>query len=143
MAFAVLEDQIGSVELMVFPDTYAKTSVFLKTDEPLLVTGIVDVSEENCKVKAMEIIPLSVAKEQNTQRVNFIVKTDSLRREQLESLKMIISRHRGDCTAYLQIIIPDIGRTTIKLPDSCSVKACEDMSLEVENLFGGNVTAFA
>jgi DNA polymerase-3 subunit alpha len=142
MAFAVLEDQIGSVELMVFPDTYAKTSAFLKTDEPLLVTGIVDVSEENYKVKAMEIVPLSVAKEQNTQRVNFIVKTSALRREQLEALKMIISRHRGDCTAYLQIIIPDISRTTIKLPDSCSVKACEDMSLEVENLFGSNVTAF-
>jgi DNA polymerase-3 subunit alpha len=143
MAFAVLEDQIGSVELMVFPDTYVKASVFLKTDEPLLVNGIVDVSEENCKVKALDVIPLSVAKEQNTRRVNFIVRTNAVRREQLESLKMIITRYRGDCTAYLQIIIPDTSRTNIKLPDSYSVKACEDMILEVESLFGYNATAFA
>ena len=143
MAFAVLEDQIGSVEIMVFPDVFTRVSEFLKTDDPLLVTGIVEFSDENCKVKTTDIIPLHMAKEQSARRVNFIVKTDLVRREQLESLKMIISRYGGDCKAYLQIVIPDKSRTTIKLPDSCSVKACEDMSQEVESLFGYPATTFA
>jgi DNA polymerase-3 subunit alpha len=143
MAFAVLEDQIGSVEIMVFPDVYTRVSEFLKTDDPLLVTGIVEISDENCKVKTTDIIPLHMAKEQSAKRVNFIVKTDVVRREQLESLKMIINRYGGDCKAYLQIVIPNKSKTTIKLPDTCSVKACEDMSQEVESLFGYPGTTFA
>jgi DNA polymerase-3 subunit alpha len=143
MAFAVLEDQIGSVEIMVFPDVYTRVSEFLKTDDPLLVTGIVEFSDENCKIKTSDIVPLHMAKEQSAKRVNFIIKADSVRREQLDSLKIIIDRYRGDCAAYLQIIIPDRSMTTIKLPDTCSVKACEDMSQEVESLFGYPGTTFA
>jgi hypothetical protein len=53
---------------------------------------------------------------------------------------MIISAMGGRIS---QVVIPDKSRTTIKLPDSCSVKACEDMSQEVESLFGYPGTTFA
>jgi DNA polymerase-3 subunit alpha len=74
MAFALLEDRLGSVEIMVFPDVFAKASEFLKTDEPLLVTGTVDAGEESCKIKVTEIIPLCAAKEQNTRKVSFTLR---------------------------------------------------------------------
>ncbi len=142
MAFAVLEDRLGSVEIMVFPDVYAKASEFLKTDEPLLVTGIVDAGEESCKIKTTEIIPLRAAKEQNTRRVSFTLRAQSLQRTDVEALKEIISRYRGNCGAYLYIIVPERIRTTVKLPDSYSVQASEDLTLEVERLLGYNATTF-
>jgi DNA polymerase-3 subunit alpha len=142
MAFALLEDRLGSVEIMVFPDVFARTSEFLKTDEPLLVTGTVDVGEESCKIKAMDIIPLCTAKEQNTRKVSFTLRADSLEKTQMESLKDIISRYRGNCGAYLNIMIPGRIRTIIKLPELYSVRASEDLTLEVERLLGYNATTF-
>jgi DNA polymerase-3 subunit alpha len=142
MAFALLEDRLGSVEIMVFPDVFAKASEFLKTDEPLLVTGTVDAGEESCKIKVTEIIPLCAANEQNTRKVSFTLRAGSLERSQMESLREIISRYRGNCGAYLNIIIPEKVRTTIKLPESYSVRASEDLTLEVERLLGYNATTF-
>jgi DNA polymerase-3 subunit alpha len=143
MAFAVLEDRLGSVEVMVFPDIFSRTSEFLKSDEPLLVTGTVEAGEDSRKIKATDIVPLCTAKEQNTSKVFFTLKADLLQREQLESLKDIICRYRGACRAYVRIIIPERIRTTIRLPDSYSVRASEDLTLEVERLLGYNATTFA
>jgi DNA polymerase-3 subunit alpha len=142
MAFAVLEDRLGSVEIMVFPDVFARASEYLKSDEPLLVTGIVDIGEESRKIKTTEIIPLRMANEQQTQRVNFTLMARSLQVPQLESLKEIICRYRGACKAFLHIVTPERIRTTIILPDTYSVQASEDLSLEVERLLGYNATTF-
>ncbi|HET6421198.1 MAG TPA: DNA polymerase III subunit alpha [Geobacteraceae bacterium] len=142
MAFALLEDRLGSVEIMVFPDVFAVASEYLKSDDPLLVTGTVDIGEESCKIKATEIIPLRIANEQKTQRVNFTLFARSLQVSQLESLKEIISRYHGACKAFLHIVIPEGIRTTIVMPDAYSVQASEDLSLEVERLLGYNATTF-
>ena len=142
MAFALLEDRQGSVEVMVFPDVYAKCSSYLKGEEPLLVTGTVEKGEESCKVKAVEITVLGSLKETHSRRVSFTLKASEVRREQLQSLKEILARHRGDCPACLQVIIPETCRTIIKLPAACSVRASDELSLEAEGLFGYNVTTF-
>jgi DNA polymerase-3 subunit alpha len=143
MAFAVLEDRLGSVEIMVFPDVFSRTSEFIKSDEPLLVTGTVEAGEDSRKIKATDIVPLLTAKEQNTSKVFFTLKADMLQRDQLESLKDIICRYRGSCKTYVHMIIPERIRTTIRLPESYSVQASEDLTLEVERLLGYNATTFA
>jgi hypothetical protein len=42
----------------------------------------------------------------------------------------------------LNIMIPGRIRTTIKLPELYSVRASEDLTLEVERLLGYNATTF-
>jgi DNA polymerase-3 subunit alpha len=142
MAFALIEDQMGSVELMVFPDVYGKCSPFLKTDDPLLVTGILEVGEESCKIRATDVSPLGALKETHSRRVNFVLDAAKASRAQLQSLKDIIGRHPGECPSRLQIVIPDTCRTTLRLPSSFSVRPSDDLSLEAEGLFGYNVTVF-
>jgi DNA polymerase-3 subunit alpha len=83
-----------------------------------------------------------MANEQQTQRVNFTLMARSLQVSQLESLKEIICRYRGACKAFLHIVTPERIRTTIILPDTYSVQASEDLSLEVERLLGYNATTF-
>ena len=118
MAFALIEDQLGSVELMVFPDVYGKCSPFLKTDDPLLVTGILEVGEESCKIRATDVSPLGSLKETHSRRVSFILDASRASREQLQSLKEIIGRHPGECPARLQVVIPG------HLPDDYSSSVC-------------------
>jgi DNA polymerase-3 subunit alpha len=50
MAFGRVEDLTGSVELVIFPDTYAKFSHLLKEEKPLLVGGGLEVEEGNPKI---------------------------------------------------------------------------------------------
>jgi len=142
MGFATLEDQTGSVEVMVFPDLFVKCAEYLRSDEPLLVTGTVEVGEESCKVKATEVLPLRVITEKRTTRVHFTLKTEGLERDHLESLSDIIGRFPGECRAFLHLEIDGRSRTTINLPAACSVLATEEMITEVEHVFGYNVTTF-
>lgn len=142
MAFAYLEDQLGTVEVMVFPDVYAGASGILKSDDPILVTGILETGDESCKLKATEIVPLASLRETRSSRVRFNLDAADVRREQLVSLREIIGRHRGECPAFLQVIIPETCRTLIRLPGDCAVRPCDDLSLEAEALFGYNVTTF-
>jgi DNA polymerase III subunit alpha len=142
MGFVMLEDLIGSVEVVVFPDTYGKVVEYLKSDLPLMVSGTVDVGEKSTKIKATDIVPLREMTERETRRVWFTLTTDGLERDRLESLKEIIGRYRGNCRAYLRFVIPGECSATINLPDSCMVAASEDLSLEVQGLFGYNATSF-
>src|SRR6266571_127953 len=89
MAFVTLEDLHGVVEVVVFADVYLKAAGFLKGEEPLLVTGTVDVGEESCKVMAKEIVPLREASEKQATRVHFQLKTPGLQKQQLALLKEI------------------------------------------------------
>ncbi len=142
MAFFAIEDQYGSVEVMVFPDTYVKCSIHLKSDDPILLTGTVEAGEDSSKIKATEIVPLREVNERETKRVHLNVSTRDLDRGQLESLRDIMGRYRGSCATLLHLEIPDTCRTTIVIPEAWRVAASEDLSLEVANLLGYNAVSF-
>jgi DNA polymerase-3 subunit alpha len=130
------------VEVVVFPDSYAKAVEYLKSDLPLMVTGTVDVGEKSTKIKAVDIVPLREMTERETRRVWFTLDTAGLERQQLESLKGLIGRYPGNCRPCLRLVIPGECSAVINLPDSYKVAASEDLSLEVEGLFGYNAVSF-
>ena len=142
MGFVTLEDLTGSVEVVVFPETYAKAVEYLKSDVPLMVTGTVDIGEKSTKIKAIDIVTLRDLSERETRKVFFNLSAAGLEREQLASLRELIGRYRGTCRSYLRISIPEQCETTINLPESCMVAANEDLSLAVESLFGYNAVSF-
>jgi len=65
-----------------------------------------------------------------------------LDRDHLESLKGIFAAHQGGCRSLLHIVIPEKSRTTIRLPESCKVTACEELALAVKELLGYNAVTF-
>ena len=42
MAFAALDDDTGTIELIIFPKIYAANKLVWQVDQPVLVTGKVD-----------------------------------------------------------------------------------------------------
>jgi len=142
MGFINLEDLTGSVEVIVFPETYARAADHLKSDTPLVVSGSIDIGEKSTKIKATDIVPLSDLTERETKRVCLTLRTVGLERGHLESLKGIIGRHRGNCRVSLRFQLPEQCAVTINLPDAYSVAAREDLSLEVESLLGYNAISF-
>src|SRR5216117_2225545 len=52
MGVILLEDWEGTVEVLVFPDTYAKYQRLLETDAPIFVKGTLDNDESTIKILA-------------------------------------------------------------------------------------------
>ncbi|PLX86836.1 MAG: DNA polymerase III subunit alpha [Desulfuromonas sp.] len=142
MAFVTLEDLSGSVEMVVFPETYAAGMELFQGEEPLLVAGELDVGEEACKLLVNEVMLLRDAREQHTERVRIRLTTPGLNDVQLRSLKQIVQRYRGGCSVHLHVVIPNRSETIIQLPDRLRMAASDEAMAEAEALFGYNVMTF-
>jgi DNA polymerase-3 subunit alpha len=142
MAFVTLEDLSGFVEMVVFPETYLAASELLKGEEPLLVSGTLDVGEETVKLMATEILPLREVKERMTTRVHFRLTTPGLDAGQLTALRDIMARHRGSCEAVVHLVIPNRSETVLLLPEGLKVAASDEIMDATEKLFGYNVVTF-
>ena len=142
MAFVTLEDLSGSVEIIVFPEVYAASMELLKGEDPLLVSGELDVGEESCKILAAEVALLRDAKETMARRVHIRLTTPGLDEMQMRQLKAIVQRYRGKCEVQLHIVIPNRSETIIKLPDQLKMSASDEAMADAEALFGYNVMNF-
>lgn len=142
MGFVVIEDLTGSVEVVVLPDIYASAVECLKGEEPVLVAGTLEIGEKGAKIKASEVSSLREVQGRDTRRVHFTLSVTGLEIEQLETLKGILASHQGPCNSLLHIVIPESSKTTIKLPESCNVTACEELALAVRELLGYNAVTF-
>ena len=142
MAFVTLEDLTGFVEMVVFPETYQASMELLKSEEPLLVAGTLDIGEETVKLMANEVLALREVKERLTSKVHFRLTTPGLDESQLRALKEIMARHRGNCEALLHLIIPNRSETLLSLPETLKVAASDEIMDDTEKLFGYNVVTF-
>lgn len=142
MAFASLEDLSGFVELVVFPEPYQAGSELLKGEEPILVSGTLDVGEEAAKVLVNEIVPLADAQQQMTRRVHFRLAGEKLDERRLRNLKNVMERHRGKCEAVMHMQVPGTAEAVISLPKKIRVAASEGIKEETTKLFGYNVVTF-
>lgn len=142
MAIVTLEDLAGVVEVVIFPELYSVCAELLSGDEPLLVTGGLEVGEESCKIIATEVMLLSNVKEAQSSRVHFRLSTPGLDIGQLRELRSLLLRHRGSCEVFLHMEIPNRSETVIKLPENLKVAANDQIMDDTKRLFGYNVVTF-
>ena len=68
MAFINVEDMYGSVEVVVFPNSYALCQNFINADEIVIVNGKADISSEgDGKIIAEKITPIDSEEGQETE----------------------------------------------------------------------------
>ncbi len=142
MAFVGLEDLMGTVEVVIFPETYKLAAYHLKSEIPLLVKGRADIGEESVKLIASEVLPINEVREKMTKSVHFRITTPGTEKEQIEKLRNIIDSYRGNCDAYVHVVIPSRSETVISLPDTIKVNPSDELLRDVEKLFGYNLVAF-
>lgn len=56
MAFLTLKDCDGTVEVLVFPDAYAKCTHRLQVDAAVVVTGAINLREDKPKIYATDVM---------------------------------------------------------------------------------------
>ncbi len=136
MAFVRLEDLKGSVELIVFANTYAESAAWLAGEEPLLVEGAVDRDERNVKVIAKKITPLDSAAQSLTTGLRLKVEATGLTREKMLKLRQILAGHSGGCRVYLHLKVRGKGEAVLALPSQYRVSPSLELTDQVNKLFG-------
>ncbi|MDV2502375.1 MAG: DNA polymerase III subunit alpha [bacterium] len=148
MSFITLEDLHGFLEVIVFPDIFQRVEELLMAvemgdEQPVMVRGTVDVTDEAVKVIASSVTPLEEYAERVATRVTIQVPTTGMTAEDLSALKAILERHPGDARAELRLTGVDRRSTTLALDRDLGVAATAELIEEVEALLGQNRVHFA
>lgn len=137
-----LEDKSGTVEVICWPEMYKRAEIDLTTDEPICVTGTLEVGEERCQVIADSVDLLARTRERTVQQVHFALCADRVDEERLRVLRQTLAEHRGECPAFLHLLLANRTETIIALPSELRVAPTEGMLDAVERLFGRGVASF-
>ena len=136
MAFCAIEDQSGSIEVVVFPEVYAKAHMLLADEEIVIMEAEVQKNENIVKLIADKIIPIDQASRKWTNGVLIKVDAQKSSPDTLEKLKSIIKKYPGDCTACLKIEIDDKPPVLVKLSDEYMTGSEPFFYEKVEELLG-------
>ncbi|MBI5968334.1 MAG: DNA polymerase III subunit alpha [Deltaproteobacteria bacterium] len=142
MAFVTLEDLNGMVEVIIFSELYKNSSLFLKSEDPIFIKGKVDVGEDSVKVIASEVFPFDQAMNKLATSVHLRVRSEGLGREDLVALKEIFQDCRGDCPAYLHLILPGKREAVIVLGDEWKLSSTDQLVRRIRDLLGYEAVSF-
>jgi DNA polymerase-3 subunit alpha len=137
MAVFMLDDTDGSVEVVVFPETFAKHASLIDTDAMLLVRGKFEKDDESARLVATELLPIAALVERTTREIAIHLKAPAHGRSTFEALAELLSRHRGDRRVYLELDVPGKnGSLRVRADVTQRVKPSERLLNEIEQLCG-------
>ncbi len=137
-----LEDRVGVIEAIAWPETYRRCEQIIHATEPVVISGTVDVREERYQVIVDEVRILTQAREESVKQVHIALRVERLNQEDLVTLRRTLEVHRGTCNAFVHLLLPNRTETVIALPPELKVAPTESMVEDVEHLFGTGVTSF-
>jgi len=124
MAFGILEDATGSIELVVFPKTYAATRSIWIADQPVLVTGRVDFKDRLSLIVDTALRPTDdqLIKKVSSSASTYILSLDShTKREDLVEINQLLKSNPGENQVIIELTNGGTKTKTIKLPFAVDV----------------------
>jgi DNA polymerase-3 subunit alpha len=137
MAVFMLDDVAGNVEVVVFPETFAKHGMLVESDALVLVRGKLEKDEESARIVATELMPVAALKERTTREVAIHLAVPPHGRPTFEALAELFSRHRGDRRVSLELNVNGQPRALrVRADVAQRVRPSEKLVAELELLCG-------
>src|SRR5438132_275305 len=116
MAFLTLEDLYGSLEVIVFPDTYRQSVTACESDEPVVVWGKAKVEGEGgeTRILAQRILLLKDALALGEFRRLMLVVAPQHDRTTLLHVHDLLAQAPGTCQVVLALQFPDGERVLLR-----------------------------
>jgi DNA polymerase-3 subunit alpha len=133
-----LEDYQGTVEVVVFPETYARYRGACENGALLLVRGKFERDEESARLQATEVLPLARLRERLSTGVRIRLKADTPR-ETIGRLWEVVSEFRGDRPLAIEVVLNGGTEHTVVRMDvnpSIRVRPSEQFVEAVEKVCG-------
>jgi DNA polymerase-3 subunit alpha len=104
MAFATLEDFVGTVEVVVFSDCFEENRRIIRAESMVLVKGRASTKEgEKAKVVASEVISLSKVYQKMKAVLHVLLLTSGASEDILNELKQVLSSYPGKSPVILHV----------------------------------------
>jgi DNA polymerase III subunit alpha len=142
MAFLTLEDMAGFVEVILFPEIFKAAQPLLSGGDPILVRGTLDITEDHCKIKGIEVLGLSESAPSSPRTLHLKVPAAFLSTARLGDFKQIVTSHPGTYQLLLHLTDEGKGETVIALSRSYGVDPNPRFQTDVLNLFPSRTVSF-
>jgi DNA polymerase III subunit alpha len=150
VAFFILEDQSGRVEVKVRQQQIETYAQVLTGNEPVLVMGKVsfpqtddgeeaDAGPREPTVLLDEAVPIADAIRAQTKQVSIRVSEQRDRREHLDRLRDVLRQSPGACSVQLVVQLKDGSEAVLALGREFRVEPSDGMLARLERLFGEKV----
>ena len=103
MAVITLEDRGGSLEVVVFPEAFARYNTLIAADKLVVVRGKLDKDEESARLLATEIQSVEAVLESAGREMAIHLASPPHDRATLEALAEVFGRHQGTGRVAFQI----------------------------------------
>ena len=113
MAFVTLKDLVGKIECIIFPKTFAKYEEILKSDEPIIMKGEINLDESPRKFFPTTISHLKDQASEDIVKVRIHLDTKVLNPHSLKKLQKVFLSYRG--TTPIEILMTTV-EGTVSLP---------------------------
>jgi DNA polymerase-3 subunit alpha len=139
MAVVTLEDQTGSAEAVFFPEAFTNFSHLLVGDDPLLITGIAELSDKRAKIIAKEVESLEVRRQKSVKVIKFELDEKKINKQYLEELRDIFFKYPGESCVEFRLEGDDGQVFNICANDHYRVLPCDEMMCEIEERTGQRI----
>ncbi len=139
MARARLEDMHGALSAVFFPAVFDRYASQLRTGDPLLLKGTLQLENERAELHVDEVIPLSEAWSRCTSELRVRLDAAVVSSDRLLELRKLLDLEPGDVPVCVQLRLASGAEAVLALR-SHRVKVSEDLVRRVDQLFGAKVS---
>jgi DNA polymerase-3 subunit alpha len=141
----VLEDWLGTIDSLVWPDTYRQVQSLIAADEPVLITGRAEVTPERCSLVVDTMESLIKLRDRNATQGFLLLNTRDNFESKLPKVQSIFEKHTGTCPIKVRLKL-ESEEVSIVLRDGSNTPVCvlpsESLCEEIEQVFGRPVLTF-
>lgn len=133
MAILKLEDLDGSVEILLFPESYKQNARYVQPNSVVLLTGRLSLKEETPKIIANSLLPIEEAYKQIT-KIN--INLAGLKENYLNMLKEKLMQSPGKTPVCLHLDTSGRTKFQILVEEALYVQPNHNLIQELETLLG-------
>ncbi|MEJ2229749.1 MAG: DNA polymerase III subunit alpha [Nitrospirales bacterium] len=142
MAYAQLEDLHGTVEAIIFPETFKNHEELLGLESVVRITGAVDLMDNGARIKTTKVESLPQLENETVKHLTLQVHEQDVLPHNLVDLKEIFERHRGPTPISLAFHLhPNLTVSVSGLSD-VGIAPSPEFLEEVEHLLGTSTVTF-
>jgi DNA polymerase-3 subunit alpha len=131
-----LQDMTGVLEILAFPESFARLEAVFKSNAPLILKGRVNVEEAGTRLAVMDARKLEDMGQRPPSVMRVRVNLGALDAGVLDELKELFTNKPGSCSVAFDLVSPEGAVATLRADQR--VRADQELVREVCRLCGDN-----
>ncbi len=142
MAYAQLEDLHGTIEVILFPETFKNHEEILGPESVVRITGTVDLMDKGARIKATRVELVPQLESETVKHVTLQVYEHDVLPHNLVDLQQIFQRHPGPTPISLVLHLQSNLTANLRELPNVGIAPTPEFLEEVEHLLGSSTVTF-